>query len=154
MPTPQKFSDVELVAAWGRHNGNISQVAQELGVTRRAVKARKEKMPDALFAVNLQEFRQRRADLLAEIQRMAMLNIMDAKKMKNASLQQLITLMAIAYDKERLEQNLSTENIAHDQYHRLDEEDRKMLRDLIGKRTEKKLKEVTYEDKRIHTEET
>ena len=145
MPTKQKFSDVELVAAWGRHNGNITQVAQELGVTRRAVKARKANMPDSLFAVNLNEFRQRRADILAEIQRMAMLNIMDNKKMKNASLQQLITLMAIAYDKERLEQNLSTENIAHDQYHRLDSEDKEMLRVLINKRTNKKLKEVTYD---------
>ena len=116
-----------------------------MGVTRRAVKARKLKMPDALFAVNLNEFRQRRADLLAEIQRIAMLNIMDTKKMKAASLQQLATIMAIAYDKERLEQNLSTENIAHDQYHRLDAEDKKMLRELINKRTQKKLSEVTYE---------
>ena len=145
MPTPQKFSDIELVAAWGRLNGNISQVAQELGVTRRAVKVRKAKMPDALFAIDLKEFRQRRADLLAEIQRMAMLNLMDEKKMKNASLQQLITLMAIAYDKERLEQNLSTENIAHDQYHRLDAEDKEMLRALINKRTQKKLGEVRYD---------
>jgi hypothetical protein len=145
MPTPQKFSDIELVAAWGRLNGNIAQVAKELDVTRRAVKVRKALLPDALFAVNVKEFRQKRADLLAEIQRVALLHVLDVKKLKKASPAQLMTLMAIAYDKERLEQNLSTENIAHDQYHRLDKEDKKLLATLIHKRTEKKLQEVVYD---------
>jgi hypothetical protein len=135
----RKFDDLSLVAAWGRHRGNISAVAKELGVTRRAVRERKELLPDQLFTVTLEDFRQQRADILAEIQRIAMTHIMDAKKLKNASLQQLITLMAIAYDKERLEHNLSTENIAHAHYDSLDKDDKLALKELIKTRTTKAL---------------
>jgi hypothetical protein len=135
----KKFNDLDLVAAWGRHRGNISAVARELGVTRRAVRVRKEMLPEQLFTVNLEDFRQQRSDLLAEIQRVAMTHIMDAKKLKGASLQQLITLMAIAYDKERLENNLSTENIAHAHYEKLDNDDKEALKELIKQRTQKAL---------------
>jgi hypothetical protein len=146
VPTPQKFTDMELVATWNRNHGNVSRTAEELGVTRRAVKNRKEKLPSALFSINLQEFRQNRADLFAEIQKVAMVYLLDAKKLAKASPQQLITMMAIAYDKERLEKNLSTENIAHNHYQNLDQQDRDMLKKFIAKRTEKKLGEIQYGD--------
>jgi hypothetical protein len=142
----KKFTDMELVAVWNRNNGNESAAAQELGVTRAAVRKRRALLPAALFASKVEEFRQNRADAFAEIQRVAMTYLMDHKKLMKASPQQLATLMAIAYDKERLEQNLSTENIAHDHYKRLDPEDREMLKELIKSRTQKKLEAIKYDD--------
>jgi NADP-dependent 3-hydroxy acid dehydrogenase YdfG len=62
-----------------------------------------------------------------------------AQQVSGASLQQLITLMAIAYDKERLENNLSTENIAHAHYEKLDPQDKEALKELIKSRTQKAL---------------
>ena len=146
MPGVQKFTDMELIAVWNRNHGNVSKTAEELGVTRRAVKNRKAKLPDGLFSASLDDFRANRADVLAEIQRVAMTYLLDPKKLANASPQQLVTLMAIAYDKERLEKNLSTENIAHDHYQRLGDTDKEMLNKFIQERTDKKLKEIVYSD--------
>ena len=146
MPTPQKFSDLELVSTYGRCGGNINQTAKALGVTRRAVKNRKAKLPDTLFITDIKEFRQKRADIFTELQRMIMVYVADPKKLKKASLQQLGTLFGIMYDKERLERDLSTENIAHDMHGQLDEEDRKLIREMINNRTQKKIAEVTYDE--------
>ena len=146
MPGVQKFTDMELIAVWNRNHGNIAQTAKELGVTRRAVKARKEKLPEGLFSNSVQDFRTNRADIFTEIQRVAMVYLLDPKKLAKASPQQLATLMAIAYDKERLEKNLSTENIEHNHYEQLDESDKNMLKRFIERRTEKKLDEIQYSD--------
>jgi hypothetical protein len=75
---------------------------------------------------------------------MAMTYLLDHKKLKNASPQQLTTVLAIAYDKERLEKNLSTENIAHEHYHRLDQGSMDAVKKLAQDLTEKKLKEIDY----------
>ena len=146
MPTVQKFTDMELIAVWNRNHGNVTKTAEELGVTRRAVKNRKAKLPEGLFSISLEEFRANRADVLAEIQRVAMTYLLDPKKLAKASPQQLATLMAIAYDKERLEKNLSTENIAHAHYERLGDTDKEMLKKFIRERTEKKLNEIVYSE--------
>jgi predicted transcriptional regulator len=141
----QKFSDIELVSAWGRHNGNESQVARELGVTRAAVRKRREGLPKALFATNVETFRQTRADAFAEIQRLAITYLLDGNKLKKASPQQLTTVLGIAYDKERLEKNLSTENIAHNHYQQLDDKSMESVKKLAAELTAKKLKEIEYD---------
>lgn len=142
----QKFTDLELVSAWNRHGGNEAATARELQVSRAAVRKRRETLPAALFSQNLTEFRQKRADAFAEIQRIAMAHLLDGKKLKNASPQQLTTVLAIAYDKERLEKNLSTENIAHEHYVRLDDETKADVDKLAAAIRERKLKEIQYDD--------
>jgi len=134
------------VSAWGRNQGNETRTAAELGATRQAVRKRREALPEALFSVNLEQFRQNRADAFAHVQQMALAYLLDGKKLKNASPQQLTTVLAIAYDKERLEKNLSTENVAHAHYTQLDDEMREQIGKLAAKMTQKKLREINYDD--------
>jgi len=140
----QRFSDMELIAALNLHNGNVSRAAQELGVTRAAVIKRKKVIPEGVLAPTITEFRSHRADVFARLQQILLQHI-TAKKLKNASLAQIGTLFGIMYDKERLEKNLSTENIAHNQYKTLTSADREMITDIVKKRTEQKLKEIVYD---------
>jgi len=140
----QKFSDMELIAALNLHNGNVSRAAQELGVTRAAVIKRKKVIPVGVLAPTITEFRSQRADVFARLQQILLQHITE-KKLKGASLAQIGTLFGIMYDKERLEKNLSTENIAHNQYKTLTAADREMIKEIVKSRTESKLKEIVYD---------
>lgn len=140
----QRFSDMELIAALNVHNGNVSRAAQELGVTRAAVIKRRKVIPDGVLSNTVEDFRLQRADTFARLQQIILQNVTE-KKLKGASLAQLGTLFGIMYDKERLEKNLSTENIAHKQYTSLDKTDKEMLKELVEKRTLKKLETIHYE---------
>ena len=134
----QKFDDAELIAALNLHNNNVSRTADELGVTRAAVIKRRNTLPDGVIAKTVEEFRTRRADTFARLQQILLQHI-TPKKLKGASLAQIGTLFGIMYDKERLEKNLSTENIAHNHYEQLDTIDKAMLKELVERRTQKKL---------------
>jgi hypothetical protein len=138
-----KFTDVELIAALGLCNGNITKTAEQLGVSRAAVIKRKKTIPEGVIAPTIKEFRKERADVFAHIQR-ACLQYITPEKLKKASLQQIGTLFGIMYDKERLEQNLSTENVAHALEQALSDNDIKRLDTLITERTKEKLEEVEY----------
>jgi len=140
----QKFSDMELIAALNLHNGNVSRAAQELGVTRAAVIKRRKVIPVGVLAPTITEFRSQRADVFARLQQILLQHITE-KKLKGASLAQIGTLFGIMYDKERLEKNLSTENIAHNQYKTLTAADREMIKEIVKSRTESKLKEIVYD---------
>ena len=140
----QKFSDMELIAALNMHNGNVSRAAQELGVTRAAVIKRRKVIPEGVLAPTITEFRSQRADVFARLQQILLQHITE-KKLKGASLAQIGTLFGIMYDKERLEKNLSTENIAHNQYKTLTAADREMIKEIVKSRTESKLKEIVYD---------
>lgn len=140
----QKFTDMELIAALNMHNGNVSRAAQELQVTRAAVIKRKKVIPEGVLAPTITEFRSQRADVFARLQQILLQHITE-KKLKGASLAQIGTLFGIMYDKERLEKNLSTENIAHNQYKTMTAEDREMIKAIVKSRTESKLKEIVYD---------
>ena len=136
---------MELIAALNIHNGNVSRAAQELGVTRAAVIKRKKVIPEGVLAPTVEEFRHQRADVFARLQQILLQHI-TVKKLKGASLAQIGTLFGIMYDKERLEKNLATEHIAHAHYGLLDDQDKKWMKELVSKRTEKKLKEIAYDE--------
>ena len=138
-----KFTDFELIGALMQYEGNITQTARALGVSRKAVRERKKKLPEGVIASDVETFRSTRADTSAKMQQI-LLQYVTPDKLKKASLQQIGTLFGIMYDKERLEQNLATEYIAHANYHRLDPEQLKMVKDLAKELTEKKLKEIEY----------
>jgi hypothetical protein len=140
----QRFSDMELIAALNLHNGNVSRAAKELGVTRAAVIKRRKVIPEGVLAPTITEFRSQRADVFARLQQILLQHITE-KKLKGASLAQIGTLFGIMYDKERLEKNLSTENIAHNQYKTLTAADREMITAIVQQRTEQKLKEIVYD---------
>lgn len=145
MPRARKFTDEDLIQALTVHEGNISKAAQELDVTRAAVKKRVNSLPAGVFLTDLNQFRMKRADTFADIQRRILQHI-TPEKLAKASLNQLGTLLGIFYDKERLEQNLSTENIAHDMVKRIDPKDMGMLKEYIKKTTERKRNEIQYDD--------
>jgi hypothetical protein len=140
----QKFDDMELIAALNMHNNNVSRAAQELGVTRAAVIKRRNTLPDGVIAKTVEEFRTRRADTFARLQQILLQQI-TPQKLKGASLAQIGTLFGIMYDKERLEKNLSTENIAHNHYEALDARDKAMLKELVERRSQKKLGDIKYD---------
>ena len=106
---------------------------------------RKAQLPAAAMVNNLKEFKIKRSDLLADLQNQILKQI-TADKLEKASVQQLITAFAIAYDKERLEQNKSTENVAHQVSEGLSEKDKEAFRKLMQERTARLRQEVVYED--------
>jgi hypothetical protein len=140
----KKFSDLELVAALAHYKGNITAVADELGVNRSTILRRKASLPEGLQG-NLEEYRMKRADTFADFQRLILQNI-TGDKLKKASIQQLGTLFGIFYDKERLEHGQATEHIAHAHYNKLDEDSRRMIGKLVKEMTDQKLKQIQYED--------
>jgi hypothetical protein len=56
-----------------------------------------------------------------------------------------MTAFGIMYDKERLEQNLATEHIAHAHYEVLDDSTKRKIEDLTKELTAKKLNQITYD---------
>jgi len=58
-------------------------------------------------------YKKQRADIFANLQ-LEMVQSVDSDAIKAASLLQRITAVGILYDKERLERNLSTANVAYD----------------------------------------
>ena len=141
----QKFDDMDLIAALNIHNGNISRAAQDLGVSRAAVRRRKATLPEGVIAPTVEEFRTQRADVFARLQQILLQHI-TPQKLKGASLAQIGTLFGIMYDKERLEKNLATEHIAHMHYQQLDSDQTSMIKKLAKDLTEKKLKGITYDN--------
>lgn len=124
------------------------QMADALGVTRGAVTKALKKIPPSILATrNVETFRNARADIFAEAQRLALIYLMDPLKLKSASPQQLMTVIGILYDKERLEQGKATEHIAVAQVNKLDPESIKAIKEAIQKSTEQKLVEAAEHTK-------
>lgn len=141
----QKFTDAEMITALNITEGNVSEAARELGVTRAAVVKRRDLLPKGALITDVAEFRTKRADVFADLQRRTLAAI-TPEKLQNCSAQQLATIAAILYDKERLEQNLSTENVAHKMGENLSDEDRTYFAELQAKRTKRLREEVVYDD--------
>lgn len=141
----KKFSDVELISALNIAEGNATHAAQELGVTRSAVVKRRDMLPTGALIRDVADFRIKRADVFADLQLKVLANI-TPDKLAKCSAQQLATIAAILYDKERLEAGKSTENVAHQMSENLSDEDRQFFTDLQQKRTESLRSAITYDD--------
>jgi hypothetical protein len=141
----KRFTNTDLIVALNLHNGNVSRAAEELGVSRAAIIKRRKTLPAGCLTKDLKDFRQNRADIFAELQKMLLMYI-TPEKLAKASIQQIGTLFGIMYDKERLEQNLATEHIAHAHYEVLDDNTKRRLEQLTKELTAKKLAEVQYEN--------
>ena len=94
----KKFTDIELITALDHHKGNVTRVAEALGVSRAAVIKRKKKIPEGIITPDVETFRQERANIFASIQQ-ALLRYITPDKLKGASLAQIGTLFGIMYDK-------------------------------------------------------
>jgi molybdenum cofactor biosynthesis enzyme len=145
MAGKQKFTDAEMIEAINAAEGNVSQAAKDLDVSRSALVKRKAALPEGALITNIADFRVKRADVFADLQRQVLAAITPDKLVK-CSAQQLATIAAILYDKERLEHNLSTENVAHNVAENMTDEDREFFMELQQKRTKALMEGVTYDD--------
>lgn len=145
MAAKRKFSDAEMIAMLNLNDGNVSKTAEELGVSRSAIVQRKEALPEGALIQDIAEFKAKRADLFADLQLKAMAQI-TADKLSKASIQQLSTFIGTMYDKERLENNQSTENVAHKVQQGLSKEDRAYFKELMDKRTKALIEGVSYDE--------
>jgi len=145
MAGKQKFTDAEMIAAINAAEGNVSQAAKDLEVSRSALVKRKAALPEGALITDIGDFRVKRADVFADLQRQVLASI-TPDKLAKCSAQQLATIAAILYDKERLEHNLSTENVAHKMGDNLSDEDREFFMELQKKRTKALMEGVVYDD--------
>lgn len=136
-----KINEQELILMLGQ--GLTHQaIADEFGVSRAAVSKKIATLPPSLREhKSLEMFKKTRADRFAELQQM-LLRFITPDKLAKASLAQIGTLFGIFYDKERLEQNLATEHVAHAHLAQLSEVDRKALKDAVVKMTQTQLDEA------------
>lgn len=122
------------------------ELADAMNVSRPAITRALQRVPSTLLEVrSVDQFIAKRAQMFAEIQQQ-IVRYITPEKLKNASLNQLGTLFGIFYDKERLETNQTTANIAAVNVHAMDDDTKKFIAQAIQASTQKKLKEA-YEDK-------
>jgi len=103
------------------------ELAKEIGVARNTVAKALAKVSDYKGEIEL--FRKQRGDILDDKQRLILAAI-DTKKVSEAKLRDLAVAAGILFDKNRLERNLSTTNLASwcsvvSESHRLAEEEGK-----------------------------
>lgn len=128
-----------------------TEIAEKLGVTRVAIAKQLAKLsPSLLSKRDVTQYRRDRADILAELQQTLIRHI-TPDKLRKASLSQIVTCMAILYDKERLERAESTENVAvHVKVDSLDEGVKNKMRELIREMTVKRLEESQQTESETH----
>lgn len=117
-----------------------AEMAEQLGVSRVAVSKQMAKMSPALLTKrSVTKYREDRADILSELQQTLIRHI-KPNKIEKASLSQIITCLAILYDKERLERNQATDNVAVAiKVENLDPKLEAKMRDIISEMTTKKI---------------
>ncbi len=93
-----------------KHNHHLSYaaIAAIQGVTPQAIH---QKIKNLLPIPETQVYQDHRGDILANVQ-LKLLAALDDDRVKDMSGLQLVTAAAILYDKERLERNQSTANVA------------------------------------------
>lgn len=122
-----------------------SEIAAELGVSRPAVTAAVKKIPKALIARrNTEGFREMRADIFADMQKL-ILEYITPQKLSKASLQQLGNAFKVFYEKEKLELGQATEHIAVIHKNNLDAATTKKIAEAVEMATKKMLSEARQE---------
>jgi hypothetical protein len=120
--------------------GNVTKAAEALGVTRAAVVKRRDMLPEGILAKDIDTFRQKRADTLARVQQI-LFQYITPDKLKKASLSQLVMAIGLLFDKERVETNKPSEYIAHAHLSKMHPDDLKIVKEMVQKTTERKVRE-------------
>ena len=94
------------------NNMSITEIADVFGVTKQAVSKRLK--PYTQTSGNIEEFKKYKSDMLHEKQ-FAMLRELTPDKIKSMSAYQLTGMFSMLYDKTRLEDGESTENVSIDE---------------------------------------
>lgn len=141
----KQFSDDDLLAAIGIHGRNVTRVAEELGVSRAAVRKRVKALPVGALVSRSEWNETTKVDALKDLQR-KLLGAITPTDIRKASLQMKITAIGILEDKIRLNEGKATEHIAHGHYQQLKEGDKDMIKRLIEERTQAKLDAIDYDD--------
>lgn len=146
----RKIDQQELIALATARKGDGSpftqeEIARHLGVTRPAVtKALKQIPPSVLNSHDVNTFRNNRADIFAEFQRL-ILTYITPEKLKGSSINQLGTLFGIVYDKERLEKGQATSHIAQVNMSMIDDKSMRKIREVIAEMTNAQLAKAKQE---------
>lgn len=90
---------------------SYEQIGKIVGRAKETVWERLQPYKDAIDG--LQDFKDQKADILA-IQQAEIINSLTPEDIKQTPAVQRATMFGIFYDKERLERDLSTSNVAHD----------------------------------------
>lgn len=102
---------IELILDYTQNKGlDYTQTAKLLGCTKGNVSERLSTI--GLGVGNLNKYKSNRADVLASYQ-LLFLNSIRPDQLKRASLSQLVMAFGIMFDKERLERDKSTSNVAY-----------------------------------------
>lgn len=146
----QQFDRHLMVALWNRYNGNETRVAEKLEVTRAAVRKARKQMDPTLFIVDVENYRKKRADILAQINMRAnqeiLYRLMDPVLSKKMGTTELNKIGGTAHDKERLERGQATEHIAHAHYEALDDKQLKALKEFSKTMTNRKMGAIAYDN--------
>jgi hypothetical protein len=111
------------------------EISDRMGCSRVAVTRAIQRVPEwQIKERDLEQFKRERADIFAAAQQLV-LKYLTHDKLKKASPQQIATLMAIFYDKERLERGKATQHVANLTDIQLDKETKKLLQEAIVSRT-------------------
>lgn len=117
MGRKKKINEQELLLLVGM-NLTHAEIAKKLNVSRgavtRTINELKKDNPDLFVQLSTEEYRNTEPDILAEIRRLATAQILDQlRRGERVSINQLMTVTAIALDKERLITDKSTSNVLH-----------------------------------------
>jgi len=112
--TPNSLSkDISIEAIIGLYLKGKSQaeISRQLGCSRANISERLGKYEEDVKA--LPDFKRNKADMLAMYQR-RILNTLTPEDIEKQSAYQRVGMFSILFDKERLERDLSTDNVSHD----------------------------------------
>ena len=107
--TTPKGIPISLLVALRKKNLSYSQIAKVVGCHKSNVVNRLRQVRHLLDSNDT--FKDNRADVLSVYQQMILEGI-TPEKIKDISVRDAVVAMGVLYDKERLERNLSTENVA------------------------------------------
>lgn len=145
MAAKQKFSDDDLIQAYGEYEGNKTRMAEALGVSRLTVRKRLDALPEGCLIEREAWNDVHKLGAMRDLQRRLIVSITDAD-IKKASAQARITTLAILEDKIRTMEGKAIEHVEHKMLHSLDPKYLEALKELDDKLTKAKLENINYDD--------
>ena len=109
LPSNQQKMDISKAIELRRQGLSYQDIGKYFGCTKQA--AHHALIPYTIVSKQLTDYKAHRADLYADVGREILFSI-DQTDIQKASLLQKTTAMAVLYDKERLERDLSTVNLS------------------------------------------